>query len=227
MTISFVGSASAEATSVTLPAHQAGDLILMFAWNGGSLTVPTVPSGWNMIRAVSRSGGANRAGVVAFRHAATSGESSGTWTNAALLGCAIYRDDLEHIAIGGESLTQDINSAAFSYASLGAFSTVGTPAKMRSAGGWLIAFGGANSNTQSLETPPTGFTNRVNRAGATTNEISIHDTNADVASFAGANVTLAATTVGSSLVIEVFATGIAKTAAGGFRPVNIRGGADQ
>ena len=226
MTISFVGSASAEATSVTLPAHQAGDLILMFAWNGGSLIAPTVPTGWNVIRSVLRTNVANRAGRVAFRHAATSGELSGTWTNAALLGCAIYRDDSQHIAVGGENLNQDINSTAFNYASLSSFMTVGTIAKMRSAGGWVIAFGGANSNTQSLETPPTGFTNRVSIAGATTNEIAIHDTNADVASFAGANVTLAATTVGSSLVIEVFATGIAKTAAS-FRPVNIRGGADQ
>ena len=214
MTVSFVGAASAEATSLTLPTHQAGDLLIMFAWNGGSLTVPTVPSGWDIVRIVSRSTGANRTGVVAFRSATSAATTSGTWTNAALLGCVVYRDDTTHITIGAENLQQDINSTAFVYGGFSAFDNVGTAAKLRKTSAWVIGIGGANSNSQALETPPAGMTNRLNRAGASTNEISIHDTNAAVSSYAGGNTTLAATTVGSSITLEVFDTGIAKASAG-------------
>ena len=48
MTVSYVGGATAEADSVTLPWHQAGDLIVILALNGGSTTFPTPPSGWLM-----------------------------------------------------------------------------------------------------------------------------------------------------------------------------------
>ena len=71
------------------------------------------------------------------------------------------------------------------------------------------------------------MTNRLNLAGASANEISIHDTDGDVASFAGANVSLAATGIGVAICFEIYDTGIPKSSGGGFRPVNIRGGADQ
>jgi hypothetical protein len=214
MTVSFVGAASAESTSLTLPTHQAGDLLIMFAWNGGSLTVPTVPSGWDIVRRFSRSGGANRAGVVAFRSATAAGTASGTWTSSALLGCVVYRDDTTHITIGSDALTQDINSTAFAYAGFAASDGIGTVAKLRKSASWVIGIGGANSNTQALETPPDQMTNRLSRAGASANEIAIHDTAAAVSSYAGGNTTLAATTVGSSITLEVFDTGIMKSAAG-------------
>jgi hypothetical protein len=228
MTISYVGSAAAEATSVTLPAHQAGDLIVLFAWNGGSLTIPTVPSGWLIIRNWARNPGANRAGVIAYKMAASASETSGTWTNAAMVGVAIYRDDANILALGGDALGTDINSTGFTYQALPVnTNTTAAFGKMRSASGWLIGIGGANVNDQSLETPPSGMTNRLNLAGASTNEISIHDTNSNVSSWASTNVTLASTTVGSSCVLEIFDTGIPKSSGGGFRAVNIRGGSDQ
>ena len=214
MTVSFVGAASAEATTLTLPAHQAGDLLIMFAWNGGSLTVPTVPSGWDIVRSFSRSGGANRAGVVAFRSATAAGTASGTWTSSALLGCVVYRDDTTHITIGNDVLTQDINSTTFPYNGFAASNNVGTAAKLRKSASWVIGIGGVNSNAQALETAPDQMTNRLSRAGASANEIAIHDTAAAVSSYAGGNTTLAQTTVGSSVTLEVFDTGIMKSAAG-------------
>lgn len=228
MSISFVGAASAEAASVTLPTHQAGDLIVLFAWNGGSLTIPTIPSGWFIIRNWARSAGANRAGVIAYKIAASAAETSGTWTNAALVGVAIYRDDVNILALGGDRLGTDINSTSFTYLALPSYTNVqAVSGKMRSASGWVIGIGGANLNDQSLETPPSGMVNRTNLAGALTNEISIHDTDGNVADWASTNVTLASTTVGSSCTLEIFDSGIAKSSGGGVRQVNIRGGADQ
>jgi len=229
MTIQFVGAASAEAASVTLPTHQAGDLIVLFAWNGGSLTVPTNPSGWFVIRRWSRSNNANRAGVIAYRMATSAAETSGTWTNAALIGVAIYRDDVNILALGGDRCNTEINSTNFPYNGLPIYTSIAnnTLGKMRSESGWVIGIGGANINDQSLETPPSGMINRTNLAGASINEISIHDTDGNVSSWPSTNVTLASTTVGVSCVLEIFDSGIAKSSGGGVRQVNIRGGADQ
>jgi hypothetical protein len=227
MTTSFIGAASAEATSVTLPAHQAGDLILLFAWNGGSLTVPTVPSGWLVIYAIARSTGANRAWVLAWKVATSSSETSGTWTNAAIIGTAVYRHSTNYLVVGGTNVNQDLNSTAFAYPSLPAYTNgTNTGGKMRSSTSWHVGIAGANLNTQSLETAPSGMSFRNGLAGASANEIAFHDTGANSSSYAGATVTMSLTTVGAASVVELLDTGIAKSSAS-FRPVNIRGGADQ
>jgi len=228
MTISYVGSAAAEATSVTLPAHQAGDLIVFFAWNGGSSTVPTVPSGWSILFYGTRSSGANRAYSLGFKQAASSAETSGTWTNAALVGVAVYRHSTNVITIGGQEINQDNNSTSFAFPSISAVTALNRVFnKLRGANTWIVGVGGINANNLAFETPPSGMTNRLNLAGASANEISIHDTDADVASYAGANVTLAATGIGIASCFEIYDTGVPKSSGGGFRPVNIRGGADQ
>jgi len=46
-----VGSAIADGASVTIPAHQAGDLLVIFANRFDSTTIPTLPSGWTIAKA--------------------------------------------------------------------------------------------------------------------------------------------------------------------------------
>ena len=91
MAISRVGSASAAATSVTLPTHQADDVILIYAYRSGSNTAPSLPSGWTNI-------GNSGTGSSSFRwgwlRATGSGTTSGTWTNATHVHAIIYRGAL-------------------------------------------------------------------------------------------------------------------------------------
>jgi hypothetical protein len=82
-----VGAASGV-SSLVLPEHQAGDLLVGFAFRDGSTTAPSLPSGWTN----AESGGANSCSViVATKVAASSGETSGTWSNATALQIAILR----------------------------------------------------------------------------------------------------------------------------------------
>jgi len=86
--ISLVGSAAASATTVTIPAHQAGDLLVVFAFNSAAATAPTLPSGWTN----GANGAANTCGGrVGYRIATASGTTSGTWTNANRLIVMVYR----------------------------------------------------------------------------------------------------------------------------------------
>lgn len=86
----FVDGAVIHADSGTLPAHQAGDLLIVLAvkWDSG-LPTPSVPSGWTQL--ATATGTFRR--VVGYRIAAVggSGSSTSTWTAADDLYVAVYR----------------------------------------------------------------------------------------------------------------------------------------
>lgn len=91
--IRFVGAAAAATSSVTLPAHVAGDLIIIIASRedgGDPETIPTVPGGYTPISGGGQAG-AFFAAAVGYKLAASSSETSGTWTNATAIAVSIYR----------------------------------------------------------------------------------------------------------------------------------------
>jgi len=79
VSIALRGNVQYLSNTGAMPTHQAGDLLLMFAWNDGSATAPTIPSGW-----VTRFNvGATTGTVVcAYKIAQSNAEAFGTWTNA-------------------------------------------------------------------------------------------------------------------------------------------------
>jgi hypothetical protein len=80
--------AFANATSITLPAHQAGDLLMIHAWADGTVTPPTAGGGFATLVSGGSSLNANRLGWLI---ASGSGTVSGTWTGATRLSCAVVR----------------------------------------------------------------------------------------------------------------------------------------
>lgn len=85
----LVGAGNATATSVTIPSHQAGDLLIVVAikWGSGTPT-PTVPSGWKTAHTSTNT----YRRVVGWKIATSSSEVSGTWTNAGDLWVMVWRD---------------------------------------------------------------------------------------------------------------------------------------
>lgn len=88
MAIAVEASASAASTSLTLPSHQAGDLLVMMVARTTQANI-SVPSGWR--RFGGRAGGHGH-NILASKRAASSSETSGTWTGAEGLICAALRD---------------------------------------------------------------------------------------------------------------------------------------
>ena len=186
MAIQYIGSATGV-TSATLPAHQAGDLILAFAFRDGITTAPTLPSGWTNIR--SNSGNAC-SGRVAYRVATASGTASGTWTNATSVVFLIYRNINQNSPIG------NTNSETASSV------TVNYPALSVSQNSWVVGFAGHSSANVNL-IAPTGMTNRAYVQDAT-DEAAGHDTNGSVASWASRNTSVGGTAAGwRSFVLEI------------------------
>lgn len=86
MTVSLVGANAQSGQVPSLPTHQGGDLLLVWAVSG-SQTLPTVPSGWTTIESPSDTGSA----VLAYSFAPSSGTSGGTWPGAVRVASAVYR----------------------------------------------------------------------------------------------------------------------------------------
>jgi len=228
MTVSFVGSASAEATSVTLPAHQAGDLILIFAGATGTTSPPSVPAGWRFAAQSSASGTTppSFGASVGWKIAASSAETSGTWTGASMVLAVVMRDDTNVLVIGGIGKAT-ASSATVNYPVL-LLNTGQSVQGMRFTSSYVLLPVMATTNSSDIDTAPTAQTTTIiSRAGTAAIEMAIHRTSAEVASWASTNFTANATVRYASWTIEILDTGYAKAAAASFRPVNIRGGADQ
>lgn len=187
MAISYVGSASASASSIpSLPAgRQLLDLEIVWAFNSASTTQPTLPSGWKRI--------ANNPGttcnlVVAYRWCVDTSDTSGTWTNATNLDCEVYRGiygagDSE---IATSTTTAVIIPANFPYQTGG--------------NSWIAGAIGHRTAT-SLGTTPSGLTAR---GSVGTNPIlAAYDTNAGVASFTNKSFTANTTSGSASTSIEL------------------------
>jgi hypothetical protein len=189
--ISFIGRATGT-TSATLPAFNAGDFAIVFAFRDGSTVAPTTPAGWTNILAPA---GANTCSMkLGFRILQTGDTTTGTWTNATSVVVHVYRGVT---AIGG--------SASAS----GASTTVSYPAlTMQAAQGtsWVAGFAGHRSVDTALETPPTGMINRSDVVDAT-DEAAGHDTNGGVTSWTLQTVSVGGTSSGwFGSTVELIAT---------------------
>ena len=96
MTILRISSATANTNTVTIGTHAQGDLLMIFGYRDASATAPTLPSGWYNLMATAAS---SPSLVVAWKIAASSSESSGTWTNANTLHSIVYRAGTGNIVI--------------------------------------------------------------------------------------------------------------------------------
>jgi len=221
MAISRVGSASAQATTITIPTHQSGDLILICAGRNNT-TAPTIPSGWIIM---SNSGVSGVSSSIGWKLAQSSGETSGTWTNASVLHCAVYRGSTGILTISSAIGPGSSTATTMPYNA----QVNGLVYRSGVDDNWYVGTAIQLSSTNSLETPPTGMTNINVESSAGLWKSVLHDTNASqLSNWVTASTTVVANAAGFSRVLQLFEfDGPAFGSGGGFRPVNIRGGADQ
>lgn len=182
MAISFVGTAKGTNT-FTSPAHVAGDVFVAYGFRDGSNSTPTLPAGWTQLQTVVT----NSAGsMFAYKVAVTNAETSGTWTNATGLIVNVYRgvDTTAPIGVSGVATAA---SSIVSYPAITLTNATGTS--------WVVGMAAHRSVDTSLETPPTGMTNRGDQLDAT-DELATHDTNGGVSSWSLQTVSVGGTSSG-------------------------------
>jgi hypothetical protein len=152
MAISFISSASNLGNSITsFPSHEKNDLLLIFAYNDGTSTPVTRPSGWisRTVLAIGASGSL----TVAYKVAENNSTTSGTWTNADVIMVMVFRAGLDEVVSVNFINSQQATSATMTYGAQAA-GTFETSAADQA----FVAFIANRNNTNTL-LPPGTMTN--------------------------------------------------------------------
>jgi hypothetical protein len=187
MALAYVTSVTGVNSATLTGLTQAGDIIVGFAFRDGSTTAPTLPAGW--ISIATSAGASAASSRVAFKEATGAAETSGTWTNATSVVFHIYRPDSAYRIRPGGAGAASGSSTSVSYPAVTFKNYAGAN------NSWVVGFSGHVSVNTSLETPPTGMTNRSDVVDAT-DEAAGHDTNGLVGSWSATAVAVGGTSGG-------------------------------
>jgi hypothetical protein len=125
-----------------------GDLILAFAFRDGSTTAPSLPSGVGWRSEITDTG-TSCAARVASKFATTDSETTGTFTNSTSVVFQVWRN----AGAIGTPVGLDGTATTVTYPALTLRNTAGNS--------WVAGFAGHRSVDTSLQTAPTGMSNRV------------------------------------------------------------------
>jgi hypothetical protein len=193
------GSASSAGTSVALPTHATGDMIVITAFDSAGGTNPSLPAGYTVI------GSGIPGGVIAsktgYKIAASNAEVSGTWTGATSVHATVFRGIDSTTPFGATGSGTSASSGSMTYPALTLQNVDGSS--------WVY-FAGIHQTATDFDNTPTGLTRRT-----TLDHSATFDTNAGVTSRSSQNVG-----VNASAAYRVFAVEIrANPAASGVAPV--------
>lgn len=165
--IQQIGTWATGSTTVTMPAHQAGDLLIACVFRDGGTVTP--PAGWTLLLT---NGQSSFQGSIYWKIAASSSEVSGTWTNATDLAIGVYRNANNANPFGGTS-TATGSSGTLAKGAVTPVVTDGTS--------WFLLFAMCRVTTQTPNYSG-NWTQRATRENATaTSEIWVADSNAPLA----------------------------------------------
>lgn len=168
MALQLIGSA-AGTTTLTFPTHKIKDLLIIFAFCDGSVTNPTIGSGFTNI--TNTLDGTLCSVSMGYRIATVTNTSSGTWTNASRIVGVVLRGQQSNTSgtplgsVAGTSGTT--NTVTYTARTLAASGVIGSS--------WFLGFAGHASVDTTLESPPSGMTLIRNDVDATA-EVSVFAT---------------------------------------------------
>jgi hypothetical protein len=172
---------------------------LIFIFAGRNNTTPaTVPSGWVQAGSSGASGVSVTGG---WKLAKSSSETSGTWTNASVLFCKVYRADTGILAFSLASNGANATGTSVSFPAL----TNGLVYRDGSLDNWYIGIAMQLNSANSLETPPSGMANVAVESSSGVWKAVVHDTNASqFSNWATAATTVTTAAASSTRVYQLF-----------------------
>ena len=200
----IIGSSQAAANSIALPAHQAGDIILVGAWRNGSTVAPTVPSPYTLLGTTGGSGFAMSAGYLL---ATSNNHTSGTFTNASLMIAAVFRGTN---VLAGRMVQ---NTAAATNTAV--ISTGGSTTEFLFLPAFVVGFTGFGTQPVTLTSPPSGYTVReqIATAGTSTFALFLGPSTARGSALSQATITPGETlNVWRNITVLISDTGVSRAA---------------
>jgi hypothetical protein len=166
-TLALQGSGNGTGTTVTIPAHQAGDLVVVSAYRANN-TPPTAPaSGGDFAWTTVESAGANTLGLTTVASVATGAATSTvTMANAANWVVHVYRATNGTLSIGAHATKDANNKTVISYPGVTLQNANGTSTVYRV---------GARTAATTVRTAPPGYVNRQSSPATGATPIASHD----------------------------------------------------
>lgn len=143
MALSFISRAAAAANTVALPAFQAGDLAVVFAYRNASTTAPTVPATFTSV--IADAGANTNSRAIGTRVLQSGDTSIGTWTNATAVQVVVLRGQKVTSPVATRS-SGGTNTTTLTSPALTVTNTGGTA--------WLLFFGGSKATNANSPTLP-------------------------------------------------------------------------
>ena len=202
-----------------MPTHAVRDLIIVHASNHGSATLPVKPNtSWITAYSASVAGGSV---LVAYKHAQSASESSGTWTNATNLFATVWRGGTNTIVVPEFISTQTGTSTTIAYPA----QTAGT-VKTDAANMALLAYV-LNSNTSNTLLAPGATTDLQSATDSSTWQAKQYYQLNRTATWASTNVVQTTSAFYRSLMLALIESDLYGISSGGifFRP-GMSGGFD-
>jgi hypothetical protein len=136
-----------------------------------------------------------------WKIAKSSSETSGTWTNASVLFCVVYRADTGILAFSTASNGANATGTSVSFPAL----TNGLVYRAGTIDNWYIGVAMQLNSANSLETPPSGMSNVGVESSSGVWKAVVHDTNASqLSNWATAATTVTTSAASSTRVYQLF-----------------------
>jgi len=161
MAVTLVSSSvpTVTAGAITMPSHNAGDLIVMYVHASPVSTLPTVPTAggtvptWNVLKSTAGTNYSNARLVWAW---GTGSTTSGTWTNADLFTVAVLRGANTTVPIGGNAISTVAAASTSTAPAITLANSDGSSQLLHFHG-----FGDAVNTIGTISATPTNYTQRV------------------------------------------------------------------
>lgn len=193
---SYISSAAAASSSVTIPAHSVGDLIVIFAFNPFTTTAPTAPSAGGTVPSwvyIDNANSVSGSGCTTAQFKATAtNTTTGTWSGTSHIMAVVVRNQNASSPVGGHA-KQAGSSATTTAPSVTMSHTDGSSV--------LLHFHGhSNLGASGWDAAPAGYTRGATsgtgfQPGTALNYKNITTSDGSVGQTGGQNTSYAAATV--------------------------------
>ena len=216
--ISLVGSAEANANSIAIPTHQVNDTVLFFVYRDNSTASPTIPSDCQVVHQSTM--GSFGYLIAAYKVAATTTETSGTWTNASHIAVMVFRGDTDTLVIPEAFASNSATSTSVTYGAqlAGSLRTNQTDRA-------VVGFVAQRNITNNLAAAPGAMVNILSGGDGANYQIATHWDDARATAWTSTSVTLTTSALYRTQVLGLFEQAFTSTSGGGLLlPRGFQGG---
>jgi hypothetical protein len=222
MTIALRSQQTAFSNTLTMPTHSTGDLLLAFATRDNNATPPTLPTGWDALFSIGSGTGAV---LMGYKYAQSNSETFGTWTNATHVAAFAWYGAANTIVWPWLLSTNTATSGTMTWLA----QTTGT-FRTGSEDNVLVAWGHNRSITNNLAQTLGALTNTFIDSDGASYQVGVKHQLARTTAWTSTSLAMATSVFYRTAMLcltEQTGYGFTGGSSGGFRQVNIRGGADQ